>query len=83
MRRETVVLDIRMQKRQVRWDGSRSEDGFEKAQRMLMRRTRMEQQQQQHRKQSLKLLSPSRKWPSSGTASFCFSHQRSVCHMLP
>lgn len=40
MRRETVVLDTRMQKKQERWDRSRSKDGWEKAQRMLMRGTR-------------------------------------------
>lgn len=82
--KRTLALDIRMQKKQARWNGSRSKDGWEKAQRMLMRRTRMEQQEsQQHRRQSLKLLSPSRKWPSSGTTSLCSSHQQSICHMLP
>lgn len=40
MRRETVVLDTRMQKKQERWDRSRSKDEWEKAQRMLMRGTR-------------------------------------------
>lgn len=41
MRRGTVKPDIRIQQKQERWDGSRNEDRWEKARRMLTRRTRM------------------------------------------
>lgn len=67
------------------WDAEAREVEWEQKQRQVGEGTKdadEKGQDKQHRRQSLKLLSQSRKRPSSGTASFCSSHRQSVCHML-